>query len=341
MKKILIIRFSSIGDIIQCMSVIPSLREQFPDASIHWITRKDMSGLLRIDSRIDKIWEFERSKGFRGLIKMAFQLRKEGYTHVYDAHNNIRSVVLKLILTTFFLRRLVGLTKVVTRSKDRLKRILLFKFRVNLFPKPNRSFDSYAVPLKRWGVTSKSFAPQYQFTSDVVSRCEKLLQNRSNSSNPWITLVPSAAWPLKRWDIEYWQELVALLPHHNFVVLGGPSDSFCEKIVDVAPDRVLNLAGKTSLLDSFCIVSLSQLVISGDTGFLHAADLFSRPAIALIGPTAFGFPSGVNTKVLEVDLPCRPCTKDGSTKCKNKIDRQCLRDIKPQQVANMAQTMVK
>lgn len=333
MKKILIIRFSSIGDIIQCMSVIPSLREQFPEASIHWITRKDMSGLLRIDSRIDKIWEFERNKGFSGLIKMAFQLRKEGFTHVYDAHNNMRSVVLKLILSAFFLRPLFGQMRVITRSKDRFKRLLLFKLRVNLFPKPNRSFDSYSVPLKSWGVQTTPFAPQYHFTPDVVSRCHKLLHSVTTAQKPWVTIVPSAAWPLKRWDVEYWQELVALLPNYNFVVLAGPNDSFCEKIVDIAPERVLNFAGKTSLLDSFCIVSLSTLVISGDTGFLHAADLFSRPAIALIGPTAFGFPSGLNTKVLEVNLPCRPCTKDGSTKCKNKIDRQCLRDIKPQMVA--------
>lgn len=339
MKKFLIIRFSSIGDIIQCMSVISGIKARYPNAEIHWITRKDMAGLLNIDDRICKIWEFERSKGLKGLIKLSLKLRKENFTHIYDAHNNIRSSIVKSVLSYCSLRSVFGRLNVVTRSKDRIKRFLLFKLRINRFPKPNLSFDSYYYPLKKWEIVKGDLTYSYHFPSDVVKRCLKILEPVSDKK--WITLVPSAAWPLKRWDTEYWQGLVEKMDGHHFVILGGPKDKFCERIHKISPDRILNLAGATSLLDSLCIVHLSHLVISGDTGFLHAADIFEKEAIALIGPTAFGFPSGKRTTTLEVELSCRPCTKDGSTKCRNLVEKKCLRDISPELVAKTAVAKLK
>lgn len=81
------------------------------------------------------------------------------------------------------------------------------------------------------------------------------------------------------------------------------------------------------------IVLRSNLVISADTGFMHAADLFRVPAFALMGPTAFGFPTGPTVEILETALPCRPCTKDGRGKCKLAVYQKCVVDITPQQVA--------
>ena len=70
MPKFLIIRFSSIGDIIQCMGIIDGIREHFPDAEIHWIARKDMSSFLAMDKRIGKIWAFDKALGLKGLLKI-------------------------------------------------------------------------------------------------------------------------------------------------------------------------------------------------------------------------------------------------------------------------------
>ena len=88
MTKFLIIRFSSIGDIIQCMGIIGGIRERFADVEIHWITRKDMVGTLSMDGRIDKIWAFDKETGLAGLLKMAADLRKEHFDYIYDAHSN-------------------------------------------------------------------------------------------------------------------------------------------------------------------------------------------------------------------------------------------------------------
>ncbi len=332
MRKVLIIRLSSIGDIIQCMSVTGGFKNHHPESEIHWIVRKDLASLLKIDPRIDKLIEFDRKEGMLGLIKLAFQLKKEKYTHIYDAHSNIRSNILKFIL------RPLGLgTKLITRRKSRFKRMLLFKFRINLLPNPFRAFESFRAPLKKWGITN-FFTPHdnWKFSEDILQKCRALLPSEVSKS---ITLVPSAAWELKRWPVEYWKELITLLPDFHFNILAGPQDDFCKDIVSAAPERVTNLAGKTSLLESFCITSLSKFVISGDTGFLHAADLFNIPGCAIIGPTAFGYPSGEEMKIFHMNLPCQPCSKHGNTKCKLKENKKCLMDIKPENIAASVKTL--
>lgn len=328
-QKILIIRFSSIGDIIQCMSVVSGIHHRYPDAEIFWVTRKDMASLLKIDSRIHHIIEYDRNSGILAFLKLAFSFRKMDFTHVYDAHSNIRSNILKWILNPFG----TGNINIITRRKDRFKRFLLFHLGINRFPQPFRSFESFRKPLKKWDIAH--FPDDNQklvFPSPVIEKVRMLLSPVEGKK--WITLVPSAAWELKRWPVKYWQELVNLKQDYHFVVTGGPGDDFCEEIRATAPQRVINLAGKTSLFESFCLIYLSPYVISGDTGFLHAADLFGKPGQALIGPTAFGFPSGPSMKIMEVELSCRPCTKDGNVKCKNKVYKKCLIDITPHQVAD-------
>lgn len=325
MPKFLIIRFSSIGDIIQCMGIIGGIEKHFPDAEIHWIARKDMSSFLAMDKRIHKIWAFDKTEGLKGLWRMAGTLRKERFDYIYDAHSNIRSNILKFKLLPPGKSR----SHYALRSKERLKRLLLFKFGINRFDWPFKGMESYRKPLRKWGITD--FNDNY---SDWY-----FPENFSQKLDPWIgentiTLIPSANWEMKRWPVSHWQKLILLLPQYRFLILAGPGDTFCEEIQAVAPARVQNLAGKTDLLESCYLVSRSHVVVSADTGFMHAADLFQVKTIALIGPTAFGFPSQNSSEIMEVDLPCRPCTKDGHGKCKQAVYRKCMVEITPKRVAD-------
>ena len=95
-NKVLIIRFSSFGDIVQCTSVIDLIRQHSPDSQIDWVTRSEFVNLVKLNHNIGKVWGFDRKLGLMGLIKFALELKKENYTHVYDAHNNVRSSILKL-----------------------------------------------------------------------------------------------------------------------------------------------------------------------------------------------------------------------------------------------------
>lgn len=301
MAKFLIIRFSSIGDIIQCLGIISGIREHFPDAEIHWITRKDMSSILRMDRRINKIWEFDKSAGLKGLLRMARQLRKEHYDYIYDAHSNIRSNILKSILSPC-----PGKPHLLLRNKKRWKRFLLFQLGINHFDWPFKGVESFREPLKKWGIRRFPETNQnWCFPEEFKTKWQTMINKTT------VTLVPSANWEMKRWPVRHWQKLVAILSDYQFIILGGPEDTFCEEIKNIAPGRINNLAGQTSLSESCYLIQQSNVVVSADTGFMHAADLFRIPTLALIGPTAFGFPSGPTAETLAINLPCRPCTKIG------------------------------
>jgi len=336
-NKVLIIRFSSFGDIVQCSSVVELIRQRFSTSELHWVTRKDFENLVKLNTGVNKVWALDKKSGFSGLIQLALELRRQNFTHVYDAHNNLRSRILKIfLLSNFFLPRLV------TRSKDRWKRILLFKFRINRFPKPFIGIASYLEPLKKWGMIKRD-SPQlvsWKFSEDTEAKINNLLKETAGTSKV-IALVPSAAWEMKRWPLDHWKKLIKILPENKFVVLGGKEDLFCQELADIDPSRVFNLAGKLSLIESCHLVQKSALVISADTGLLHVADVLGVKALSLMGPTAFGFTISSLIKTMEVDLPCRPCTKDGRGKCSQSVYQLCMVDITPASVAEAAVEIIR
>lgn len=334
MAKILIIRFSSIGDIIQCMSVTRGIKKAVPGIEIQWLTRKDMSPMLKTDEDIDHIWEFDRKDGIWGLIKLVFEIKKQKFDYVYDAHLNLRSSIVKSILCPKPLSWLGLGPKCIIRYKSRLRRILFFNFNVRTaLELPFRGMLSFQKPLlKKRLFQHNEDSKWWEFPSNVRDRVHAILRENNLMKDDFITLIPSAAWELKRWPVEHWMRLIELMPNQRFIIIAGPDDQFTNDIKSVAPERVLNLAGQTNLLESFYAVFISKLIISADTGFLHAADLFRKNAIAFMGPTAFGHPTGNTVEVLELDLPCRPCSKEGNAVCKLSEIKKCLVDITPEMV---------
>ena len=241
-------------------------------------------------------------------------------------------------MLSFILRfRLIHLPIWITRPKDRLKRILLFSFRINTFPKPFKGIQSYRAPLENLDIHAS--ADDKLVTWDFSLPSKEKVKPFVNDKKI-IVLVPSAAWEMKRWPLPLWKKLIILMPEQHFVVLGGREDHFCEELKEVAPDRVENLAGKLSLVESCALIEGSDLVISADTGLLHVADVLGIKGLSLMGPTAFGFTIGKQIKTLEVELPCRPCTKDGRGSCSQDIYQRCMVEITPDRVALEARQML-
>jgi ADP-heptose:LPS heptosyltransferase len=326
-NKVLIIRFSSFGDIVQCSTVVELIRKQYPQARIDWVTRSDFDYLVKLNSHVHTVWSFNKKAGLKGLFELAKLLKEENYDHVYDAHNNLRSMILSFILRI----RRFNRPNWLTRSKDRWKRILLFTFRINNFPRPFKGIESYRAPLVKWGLTPADDDKMVEWNFSEENQKKVLPFTRY--THP-IVLVPSAAWEMKRWPLGHWKKLITLLPDRLFVVLGGREDHFCEELRAIDPTRVQNLAGKLSLVESCALIDQSPLVISADTGLLHVADVLGVEAIALMGPTAFGFTTSKKIITMEVDLPCRPCSKDGSGRCSQNVYQLCMVDISPEQVAD-------
>jgi ADP-heptose:LPS heptosyltransferase len=337
-NKVLIIRFSSFGDIVQCSSVVDLLAQKY-DGPVDWVTRGEFSALVALNERVERVWTLQKKDGFTGLVKLALKLRAENYEYVYDAHNNLRSKVLSLFLRSKFTKA----PNWLTRPKDRFKRILLFSFRINKFPWPFIGINSYIDPLRNWGIKKINSnnlnvpAVHWNFSETTDSEKVRAFQAASNS----IILVPSAAWEMKRWPLNHWKQLITLMPENQFIVLGGKEDTFCEELKVVAPNNVMNLAGKLSLIESCALIKESKLVISADTGLLHVADVLGKRGIALIGPTAFGFTKSPLIETMQVDLPCRPCTKDGRGNCSQDVYQKCMVDITPAKVAKTARNIIR
>jgi ADP-heptose:LPS heptosyltransferase len=218
----------------------------------------------------------------------------------------------------------------------RWRRFLLFRFHWNLFEKPFSGQMDQLRPLKKWGVIPRiGETPSLFIAPEVLGRIKDLLKQRE--VGPFVALAPSAAYPLKRWPREYFEELMKRMPSFSFVLLGGPEDTFLEEMAvkgneGLGPARVFNLAGKLSLEESAAVVFYSRALVANDTGVMHMAEQLGRPCVALMGPAPFGFPSKKSTRILERDLSCRPCSKHGQGPCVNPEYQKCLRTILPVEV---------
>ncbi len=303
------------------MATITPLKKKFPEAEIFWFTKEEFQPLISFHPDVNGIFTLNKKAGFLGLMKLALKIRKEKFDFIYDAHTNLRSMFLRPIFG--FLSK----TKILKRPKNRFKRLLLFWFRINRFPKPFRGIRSYLSPLDSLGVGQEF---------EILKIDSFLDLKKWVPFEKFIVLAPSAAWELKRWPIDYWKKLIELLPGENIVILGGPADKFCQELENVSPKKCINLAGVLSFSESVQFVSKANLVISGDTGIIHIADLLGVRGILLMGPSAFGFTTGAHIKIMERPLECRPCTKDGRGKCSNEEYKKCLVDIMPSDVAYLA-----
>lgn len=339
--KILILRFSSFGDVTQTLSVPTRLAEGFgPEAEIHWAVRTDLSELLQNHPHIHRIWALERREGSRGLWTLIVELRRQKFTHVYDAHASLRSKVICWALCPLLNpRALMTWPRILRKSQKRWKRFLLFRLRKDTYEKPRSGQRDLLEPLVRWGLTKTLPAPPQIFPGpasfEVVDR---ELQKIGLTAGAFVTLCPSAAFELKRWPLEHWRRLIELSPQEKFVLMGGLHDKFVGDLVQVDPNRVFNFAGRLKLMESAAMIARARLTVSNDTGLLHVAEQLGKPAIALMGPAPFGFPSRPSTQILELDLKCRPCSKHGQGPCVNPKFHRCLVDIDPRTVAGLVQS---
>lgn len=334
--RVLLIRLSSFGDILQTLPAVEALASH--GATVGYLTKPAFSPLVRNNPNISRVLEMDGKGSVWNLWTTALKIHSLNYTHIYDAHNNLRSLILKFFLFTLSVISPKTKYTFLTRSKNRWKRFLFFKLRRPVFKLPFRGAESFITPLAAWNVHAPPKNKKQLFLKPAGTPPQR--ESHPWPSTPFVTLAPSAAWPNKRWPIEYWKTLVQSIPKVQFVVLGGPEDSFCEDIRAASPENTINLAGQLSLLESCAAVEESMALVSNDTGLLHAADQMNVRNIALIGPTAFGYPYNDGSVILETQLPCKPCSKDGRDPCVNAVYQKCMKEISPNSVTSALQRIL-
>ena len=185
-KKVLVIRFSSFGDVVQATTVNHQLRGLFPEAKIVWLTKRAFSSLVQKDPNVDQVTTLE---DFSSLLSLASWIKSESFNLVYDAHRSMRSSLL------FFLSKVIfDKSSWVRRSKSRLKRFLLFKFRINLFPKPFVGQASYISPLLEYGLKLVPNDTNWSFDDSELNKVKGHV-----GESDFVVFAPSAAWEMKRW----------------------------------------------------------------------------------------------------------------------------------------------
>ena len=339
--KILVIRFSSVGDIILTTPVFRYLRRVKPGAEIHFLTRSEFAGLLANNPSVDKIIAFNTKEGFQGLRLLKNKIKSENYDEIFDLHGSLRSRYISL---------LSGCGNVKRIKKNQLKRFLLIKFRINLYHWSPGSDGSLARPLsavEKYLISCGYKITENQNYEDLRLDLFPSGQDLKNSDTFWkkfsgnaprILMAPGARHFTKRWPPEYYAELAALL-YKKFrfktAFAGGPDEvETVQEIIRIAdpPGKfTVNLAGRLSLTETSAVIARSSLFISNDSGLMHMAAASQRHQICIFGSTVreLGFfPINPRSRIIETELKCRPCSHIGRKTCpKNHLN--CLRKIKP------------
>ncbi len=320
--KVLVIRFSSIGDIVLTTPVVRGLKLQ-RGAEVHFITKKSFESILTANPHIDKVFTIQKK-----VTEVLPQLRAEKYDYIIDLHRNLRSLQLKLLLSA----------KSYTFDKINWQKWLLVNWKINRLPDLH-IVERYLQTVAPLGVKNDAagldyFIPERQEVDIPSFFQQHNFATAPTGTPPYIALVIGAAHATKQLPEA---KLLELCQHLQLptVLLGGPAEAEQGKhIALTAGEHVLNTCGELSLHQSASIVRQAWKVITHDTGMMHIAAAFHKPILSIWGNTVpeFGmypyYPAGMdrNTTFEIKDLKCRPCSKIGFAKCPKKHFR-CMQNI--------------
>jgi len=296
--KFLVIRFSSIGDILLCTPVFRLLKQKFPQAEIHFVTKSAFANLLNGNKNIDQVFAWE-NKSERA------ELYDNQYDAIIDLHSNLRSLLLKLRFWN---------VPHLTLKKKNVSKWLFTLTKSNVF-KVSHIVDRYIDTLK-----------YYEIKNDFEGLdfvCESESNNIQNLPKNYICLVLGGTYLTKRIPQEKIIELVSKSTNHHFVLIGGKGEfELGEQIFKHFPERILNFSGKISIQESAIVLKNSKVVVSGDTGMAHLASALGKPIAMIWGNTDLGYGMGpVNRQNVEIqnfvvdNLSCHPCSKLGFDAC--------------------------
>ena len=339
--KILVIRFSSIGDIVLTTPVVRGLKLQL-GGEVHFLTKNSFQNLLISNPYIDKVFSIEKN-----VTEVLAQLKAEDYDYVIDLHKNLRSQQIRLSLKA----------KYLTFDKINFEKWLMVNFKRDRLPKAHivmrylKAVESLGVeydgggldyflppnPLK--GETRVPANLPSTLSSDTDNRYKESIEKKLGISpddkllgkfvSPFrgaggIAFAIGGAHATKRLPIE---KIISICKKINqpIILLGGKDEATIgEKIVlTINKETIINACGKLTLEESAWVVKNAQKVITHDTGMMHIAAAFQKEIISIWGNTIpeFGmYPFykkevKLNTTIQVENLPCRPCSKIGFDKC--------------------------
>ncbi|HEX5026912.1 MAG TPA: glycosyltransferase family 9 protein [Agriterribacter sp.] len=308
--KFLIIRFSSIGDIVLTTPAIRCLKQQVPEAEVHFLTKTKFKSVTIANPYIDKFHYLEED--IRPIIK---DIRLEEYDYIIDLHKNWRT------LRIYFETDLK--TKWLSYNKLSIQKFLLTKLGINMMPGihiAQRCLNALQpVGVKDDGKGLDYFIPP----AEQIEMSDLPLSHRMG----YIAIVIGGSYFTKKLPVYKLQELCGQIPH-PLILLGGKEDADEGKtIASIDPIKIYNACGKFSINESADITRKAKLVISHDTGLQYIASAFQNPVMAIWGGTSpkLDVEPYYGTRLPQQHinfivpaLPCQPCSNFGTKTCPKK-----------------------
>jgi lipopolysaccharide heptosyltransferase II len=327
--KILILKPSSLGDVIQALPVLRLLKLHHPASEIFWWIDSALAPLIEGDPDLTGVVRFERQRWSKPrhwpeMFHSIRWLRAQKFDLVIDLQCLLRSAMFAWLTRG---KKLVGLDDAREGARG------FYDLAAQRKTFHTHAVDWYLSVLPLLGVpVHKNFVwlPERPAIAAAVRQKWKL----EIGNWKWIVLQPGARWENKRWPVEYFADLVrqtaAKYPDTRFAILGSGGDKPLGEIISrAAPNRCLNLCGATSLLEMIEWVRRCELMVTNDTGPMHVAAALSKPLVALFGPTEprRTGPYGQLENILRIDLPCSPCLSADCTYYAK--PNECLKGLSP------------
>jgi heptosyltransferase-1 len=327
--KILILKPSSLGDVIQALPVLRLLKLHWRHAQIFWWIDSALAPLLEGDPDLAGLVPFARRRWaspvfWPEMFRSVRWMRAQNFDLVIDLQGLARSGAFAWLANG---QLLIGLSEAREGARGYYDIAVTCKF-FHI-----HAVDGYLSLLPRLGVPvhwNFEWLPMRPTIAAAVRSKWEIGNSR------WIAIQPGARWPNKLWPAGNFAQVVRQLagqfPDARFAVFGSAEDRpLGEIIFHAAPDRTLNLCGATSLPEMIEWLRLCEMMISNDTGPMHVAAALRKPVVALFGPTqpAHTGPYGQLENVLRIDLPCSPCLKP---RCSWRNPVECLTAISPAMV---------
>jgi ADP-heptose:LPS heptosyltransferase len=312
-KKIIIIRLSSLGDILLTTPLIRSVKKQYPDIEIDFLLREEYKDTLLFNPYVNNLICFTNNR----TDEVKKKIRTEKYDLIIDLQNNLRTAGLLEY----------SKAQLVKYKKKNISKFLLVKFKINLLK------DAEPVPV-RYAERISDFTLDDKGLELFTNKGPSLLINHNEQ---YIGLAPGARHYTKKWLSEYFIELGNKLTSdgYNILLFGGKDDKEICSLISKSVPGSISLANNNDLLQTSADMKYCKAIVCNDSGMMHTAAASGVPVLAIFGSTVkeFGFtPYKIRYRVNEhLSLPCRPCTHIGRKNCP--LDHfKCMKEITPDAV---------
>lgn len=333
-RRLLLIKPSSLGDIVHALPTLAALSSRFPEASVTWAVKRQWAGLVERVEGVDRVLALDQGLG--GWLSKLPQLRAECFDLVVDLQGLFRSGLLAWLSGS---PRRVGL------ATGREGSPLFYTHRVPVPTLRMHAVDRYLLVASALGASLPA-GPVFRFQqrdADLQIVRQLLQRHQVSAERPWVAMNVSARWPTKRWPAEHFAQAADLLTHEGLgpvVFIGGRSEEADSlRVRSLMRTPSVDFTGQTEVGLLPTLLRQAAALVTNDSGPMHIAAAVGTPVVALFGPTdpARTGPYGDGHTVLTHDVVCRPCL---SRRCHHTVPLACLSGVTPEQVVQAVRDRV-